>query len=179
MRELIYHVASTLDGFIARRDGSIDGFLETGEHVTDYLQSLKDYDTVVMGRKTYEFGYQYGLQPGQPAYPHMMHYIFSKTLGFDEPHGQVEVVREDEVDFVRDLKESVGPPIYLCGGGQFAGLMLRHQLIDQVILKLNPICFGNGVPLFGDTPTKIQLKPKCQVAYDNGVHLLRYQIVYP
>ena len=82
MRKLVYHVAMTLDNFIAHEDGSINGFapFAEGEHVADYLAQLQEYDTVLMGRATYEFGYQYGLEPGQPAYAHMKHFIFSKTL---------------------------------------------------------------------------------------------------
>ena len=62
MRKIKYHVATTLDGFIARRDHTVGGFVEAGEHVTDYLDSLKnDYDVVLMGRRTYEFGFQFGV----------------------------------------------------------------------------------------------------------------------
>src|SRR5262249_26567871 len=62
MRKLKYYVASTVDGFIGHEDGSVNGFLEQGEHVTDYLESLKTwFDVVLMGRKTYEFGFQFGV----------------------------------------------------------------------------------------------------------------------
>ncbi len=98
MRKIVYHVGMTLDNYIAHEDGSIGGFsnFAEGEHVTEYLESLKAYDTVLMGRATYEFGYQYGLKPGQPAYPHMQHYIFSKTLRFDAtPGARVKIVAKD------------------------------------------------------------------------------------
>ena len=86
MRKLVYDVATTLDNFIAHEDGSCDGFLSEGEHVTDYLARLAGYDTVVMGRRTYEYGYPYGVVPGQraPLYRHMRHFIFSKTLRFGD-----------------------------------------------------------------------------------------------
>jgi len=110
--------------------------------VIDYLESLKGYDTVVMGRATYEFGYQFGLQPGQPAYPHMKHYIFSKTLKFDTPPSpQVEVVDKDELEVIRCLKEEDGTDIYLCGGGAFAGFLAEHDQIDELRIKLMPYHF--------------------------------------
>src|SRR5262245_15165080 len=57
MRRIVYDVAASLDGFVSHSDGSVEGFLADGEHVTDYLQRLAGYDTVLMGRSTYEWGY--------------------------------------------------------------------------------------------------------------------------
>ena len=55
-RKLKYHVACTVDGFIAHVDHTVEGFVAAGEHVTDYSASLKsDYDIVLIGRRTYEY----------------------------------------------------------------------------------------------------------------------------
>ena len=179
MRKIVYHVATTVDHYICHEDGSIDGFLPDGEHVPDYLETLKTYDTVIMGKNTYTFGYAYGLQPGQPAYAHMMHYIFSKTLKFDGPtHKQVEIVRSDELNFVKALKMTEGSDIYLCGGGAFAGFLLDHELVDQVILKVNPVLFGKGIPLFGGSSKRVPLKLMDSKVYQNGVLLLTYDLEY-
>ena len=178
MRKLIYHVGATLDGFIAHEDGSAEGFIYEGDHVTDYTQSLESYDTVLMGKKTYEFGYQYGLQPGQPAYPHMKHYIFSKTLHFDSSvSDQVKVVDKNEVDFIKQLKAGQGTPLYLCGGGSFAGFLLEQGLIDELKVKLYPVLFGKGIPLF-ETKKEVKLALLDSKVYDTGVSLLTYQIHY-
>jgi len=56
MRKIIYHIAITLDGFIAHDDGSFDGFLPEGEHVADFLDSIKNYGAILMGKNTYEVG---------------------------------------------------------------------------------------------------------------------------
>ena len=102
MRKLVYYAACSLDGFIAREDGSFDFALPDGEHLQDLMRRFPEtfpghlrgtlgvtapnqcFDTVLMGRATYEWGYQYGLTPGALAYPHMRHYVFSKTLHFDD-----------------------------------------------------------------------------------------------
>jgi len=84
-------VAISLDGFISGPDEDITGFLSEGNGVSKYLDDLKDYDTVIMGRKTYEFEYKYGLEPGQTPYPHMKHYIFSNNLTLNDPDEKVEV----------------------------------------------------------------------------------------
>ena len=178
MRKIIYHVATTLDNFIAREDGSADGFLPEGEQVTEYLQQLQNYDTVIMGRKTYEFGYDYGLQPGQPAYPHMRHYIFSTTLKFDQPHEKVKVISTYSLAIIQQLKEEEGTPIYLCGGGNFAGFLLENELIDELWIKHNPIFFGKGIGLFGGCKKEIGLDLLDAKVYDTGVLLLKYSIKY-
>ena len=179
MRAIIYHVATSLDGFIAHPDGSTQGFLESGEHVTDYLNQLKDYDTTIMGRKTYEYGYAYGLSPGQPAYPHMKHYIVSDQLQFDQQHEQVQLIRKHEMlDTIHSLKEEIGSPIYLCGGGKLAKTLLEHQLIDELIIKLNPILFGSGIHLFDGSSCGFELKQLQKVSYDNGVQMLHYAMSY-
>ncbi|WP_421877594.1 dihydrofolate reductase family protein [Marinoscillum sp.] len=179
MRSIIYHVATSLDGFIAHPNGSTDGFLNSGEHVTDYLNQLKDYDTTIMGRNTYEYGYQFGLKPGQPAYPHMKHYIVSDTLHFDDCHEQVKVVRTHELlNTVQDLKNEIGSPIYLCGGGQLARFLMRNHLIDELILKQNPILLGTGIHLFDGCCEGLELTQCHRVDYENGVQMIHFQLHY-
>ncbi len=179
MRAIIYHVATSLDGFIAHPDGSTQGFVESGEHVTDYLNQLKDYDTTIMGRKTYEYGYEFGLSPGQPAYPHMRHYIVSDHLNFDDQHDQVHLIRKNELlKTIHSLKAEIGSPIYLCGGGQLAKTLLEQQLIDELIIKLNPVLFGSGIHLFDGSCCRFELKELQKVSYDNGVQMLHYAMSY-
>ncbi len=67
MPKIVYYVASSIDGFIAGVNDDISGFVPGGSGVEKYLSDLKSFKTVIMGRRTYEFGYQFGLEPGQPA----------------------------------------------------------------------------------------------------------------
>ncbi|XYI00260.1 dihydrofolate reductase family protein [Sorangium sp. So ce1128] len=177
MKKIVYDVAVTLDNFISHEDGSVEGFLMHGDHVTEYAERLKGYGTVVMGRKTYEWGYPIGLVPGKRAYPHMDHYIFSKTLRFDEG-AEVHVIDRDELAVLRRLKEGDGADIYLCGGGAFAGFLLDHGLVDQIVLKLNPILFGHGIRLFGESTRKVELALLESKPYTSGAALLRYDVKY-
>ncbi len=175
MRKLIYDVALTLDGFIAHEDGSIGGFAVEGEHVGAYMERLQGYDTVVMGRKTYEAGYAFGLTPGKRAYPHMEHYIMSKTLELGDD-AEVTVVRGDFVGTVKKLKQAEGGDIYLCGGGMLAGALLDHGLIDQLLVKLNPVIIGSGISLFGARTGQVAATLIDTETYDSGVVLLRYNL---
>jgi dihydrofolate reductase len=62
-RKIVYYVASSLDGYISGINDDISGFVATGNGVERYLADLAEFDTVIMGKNTYEFGYKFGLQP--------------------------------------------------------------------------------------------------------------------
>ncbi len=179
MRKVVYYVAITVDHYIAHEDESVDGFLAEGHHIPDYLNSLRDYDTVLMGKNTYEWGYRYGATPGEPSptYPHMMHYIFSRTME-NYQHERLQVVREDAGDFVRRLKQQDGGTIYLCGGGRLAGALVDAEVVDELILKVNPVVFGSGIPLFGNSKKGFALSLLDAKVYNNGVVFLHYAIAY-
>lgn len=185
MTELHYYIATTLDGFIAGPYGEADEsiFAYDGDLVSDFLESLKSYDTVLMGRKTYEYGYQYGMKPGEPSgvalasNPGMKHYIFSSSIDFTS-NEKVELIREDAAVFVRNLKQKPDKKIWLCGGGKLAGSLLKAKLIDKLILKINPVLIGKGIPLFGNYAHKTGLKLDEAKSYDGGIILSSYKINY-
>lgn len=177
MRKLIYHVGTTLDNFICQEDRSIGGFLGEGDHIPDYLESLKNYDAVLMGKSTYEFGYGYGLKPGMAPYPAMQNYVFSQSIKIDAAiDDRVTIVRGDSVSFIKDLKNTEGKPIYLCGGGIFASALLDHGLIDSLIIKLNPVLLGRGIRLFERSRRQVDLTLTDTKVYNSGVVLLTYLI---
>jgi dihydrofolate reductase len=99
-------------------------------------------------------------------------------LELDHSADNVFVIKEKPIEVIKSLKKETGTPIYLCGGGDFAGFLLEHQLIDELILKHNPVIFGKGIKLFGMSTAKIDLSLEQTKVYDNGVLLLTYQINY-
>lgn len=175
MRKIVYYVAVSLDGFISGPEGDISGFVPEGTGVDRYRKDLEAFDTVIMGRNTYEFGYQFGLKPGQPAYPNMMHYIFSNSLTFSETHDNVQVLPPN-MDLINKLKNESGSDIYLCGGGIFAGWMLDNGLIDLLKLKLNPVILGDGIPLFGSSKWKQKLVWIDTESFEDGIQLITYAL---
>lgn len=177
MRKIVYYVASSLDGFISGLNDDISGFVATGNGVEKYLADLANFDTVIMGRNTYEFGYKYGLQPGQPAYTHMKHYIFSNNLKFENPNPQVQVKGLDlsEID---KLKAEEGTDIYLCGGGQFASWLLENKKIDTLKLKLNPLILGEGIKLFGNSSSNYKFELVDSSVYENGLQLMTFDVIH-
>lgn len=177
MRDIVYYVASSIDGYICGPEGDISGFVQEGEGVNSYFSDLSQFDTVIMGRNTYEFGYRYGLKPGQPAYPGMRHYIFSNQLQIDDKDPAVEIVKPS-VEFIKTLKGESGKSIYLCGGGHFAGWMLENELIDTLKIKLNPLILNHGVPLFGSSKKTCKTTLTGSIKFDDGLHILTYQLNY-
>lgn len=175
MRKIVYYVASSLDGFICGLDEDISGFVGTGNGVEKYVADLANFDTVIMGRRTYEFGYKFGLKPGQPAYPHMTHYIFSDTLKFDnaDPKVQVKKIALQEIE---TIQRKEGSDIYLCGGGQLAGWLLDNRKIDILRLKLNPLILGQGVKIFGNSKQTYQTELLTTDVFDNGLQIMTFNI---
>lgn len=175
MHKLIYYVAVSLDGYIAGPKEDISAFTSSGSGVDQYLSDLMNFKTVIMGRKTYEFGYKYGLKPGQPAYPHMDHYIFSSSSKFQN----LDLAENVSIEFpsmenVKRVLETAETDVYLCGGGQFAGWLLDHGMIDQLKLKLNPIVLGDGVKIFGESKTQANWRLISRKSHDNGLEILTY-----
>lgn len=174
-RSLIYDVAVSVDGFIAGDGEDVSGFLFEGDHVEAYRERLATYDTVLMGRRTYEFGYRFGLPPGYLPYPTMRHLVFSRTL--DLPAGSpVEVIRDDALRIVDELKAGDGSDIYVCGGGTFAGWLMAQGRLDTVLLKVNPMLLGKGVPLLENMERRLKLVDI--TPYGSGVVLARYEVDY-
>ena len=176
MRKIVYYVATSLDGFIAGKNGDVSMFATQGEGVEQYTYDLESFDTVIMGRNTYEFGYQYGLKPGDPAYPNMEHFVFSNSMRLKNTSAQVRVVPL-EIDRLNQMKQQIGSDIYLCGGGMFAGWLLKQGMIDELKLKINPVMLGEGVRLFGDCTTPGRLKAVHAQSYDDGLQIITYSVI--
>lgn len=163
MRKLTYFIGATIDGYIAAPDGDFDFFMP---HVTeDFLPFLTTefaetlptpgraalgiadtpntrFDTVVMGRATYDPGLAMGLTS---PYAHLRQIVFSRSLT-TSPDPAVEVTDEDPLTLVRKLKQEDGLGIWLCGGAELAGRLMPE--IDELVVKQYPIVAGTGIPLF-------------------------------
>ena len=188
MRKLIYYVACTADGFIAKSDGSYDCFLNEGEHLADLAKEFPEtfpvhmhahfgvrldktrFDTVLMGRGTYDAGYKFGIAS---PYPHLKQFVFSRSMT-STPSADVELVRDHTVETVSDLKRHVGKDIWLCGGGDLATQLA--PLIDELILKVNPVVIGAGIPLFRGAIDPLKLSVLTRKVYASGYERVHYAV---
>lgn len=180
MRKIIYHIATTVDGFIAHENGSLEGLLMEGDHVPDFLESIKnDYDATIMGKNTYEFGFKFGAKPGEPSFSQfgLKNYIFAENASYPA-HPDIEYIAEKQAVYVKNLKETQGKDIWLMGGATLAHFLLQEKLIDELILKVNPVIFTNGLSLFKGNDIEVKLKNLRVKSYPNDAALLHYDIDY-
>ncbi|HYC87492.1 MAG TPA: dihydrofolate reductase family protein [Chryseosolibacter sp.] len=175
MRKIVYYVATSLDGFICGPGNDIGGFVPEGSGVAKYFADLAEYQTVIMGRNTYEFGYRFGLKPGEKAYQHMAHYIFSNSLKFDGHAPGVHIVPVLG-KHVERIKEESPSDIYLCGGGQFAGWLFDNGFIDTLKVKLNPLILGAGIRIFGESRKRVNIELRDTQRYDHGLQIMTYDL---
>lgn len=173
MKKIVYYVASSLDGYIAGVNDDISKFILQGQGVEKYQSDLAKFKTVIMGRKTYEFGFQFGLKPGQPAYPNMEHHIFSNSLKIDNLSESVKI-EKPSVDKVNEIRQNAKTDIYLCGGGEFAGWLLENGMIDQLKIKLNPIILGGGTKLFGSSTAHQSWELTHKESFPDSLQILTY-----
>lgn len=172
MSSLTYYVATSLDGFIAQKDGSFEGFEWDDDVVADFFSDLEKFGTVLMGRKTYEVG----LREGKTSpYPKMRQILFSRTMK-ESPDEAVELIQQDMPNFVKELKATSEKPIWLCGGAVIASTLMNEGLIDHVVIKLNPAAFGSGIPLFEETISLCKLALTNTKVYQCGIILLSYDV---
>ncbi|MBO6690308.1 MAG: dihydrofolate reductase family protein [Henriciella sp.] len=167
MHPIIYDVAVSIDGYIDGPNGDVSAFPEEGPIVEDYFARLANYTCAIMGRATYEFGYRFGLQPGENPYPHMRTFVFSNSIDFGVD-SDVEVIKDPIAEVISDLKREQTGPIYLCGGGKFSGAFLELGLIDIIRLKRAPIILSGDTQLFGGCRPKSPLICSETREYDNG-----------
>ena len=192
MPKLTYYVACSLDGFIAQTDGSHDGFCQNNEYLSELFADFPEtvptqfreamgiqadnqwFDTVLMGRKTYEVGLKEGVTS---PYTHLKQYLFSHSLSVS-PDKAVTLVSEDAIALVKSLKAESGKGIWLCGGGTLASTLFTAELIDSLIIKVNPFLMGKGISLFAEPVSQTALELMHTKQYAGGVLQLHYQVHY-
>jgi dihydrofolate reductase len=169
-RRLRYQVATSLDGFIAGPNGEYDWIVM--DPSVDFGALFKEFDTAVMGRRTYE---AIAAQGGGGAMPGLDVVVFSRTLPAAVRQG-VRIVNEDAPEVVAALKAKSGRDIWLFGGGALFRSLLDAGLVDTVEVAVVPVLLGAGIPLLPPgASTKLVLADQ-KVLPASGIVALSYSV---
>jgi len=166
------------DGFIARKDGAVD-WLDRPRPKGDYGMGdfFKSIDTILMGRKTYDFVVQF--QKEGQAVPSMggniRHYAFSRKPPKKVLEG-FEFVKEPIKKFTARLRAQKGKNIWLMGGGGIIASFLDEGEIDEFIISVIPTFIGEGIPLVAPKRRTVPLKLLSTKKFSDGVVRLHYAV---
>lgn len=165
----VLYVATTLDGYIASSDGSIEWLssLEMGGEDNGYTAFYETIDALIMGSITYE----QVLEFGDWAYPGKLSYILtSRNLLTDRS----DVMFVNTIDVVlEDIKRKGLKRVWIVGGGKVASSFMVKGLVDEYILTLIPIILGTGISLYQATSEQ-KLNLVKTKSYTSGAVELHY-----
>ena len=168
MRRVRLSVAMSLDGYIAGPDGESDWIVMDPD--IDFRALMGSFDTIFLGRKTYELTRQQGGGGGMPG---IETYVFSRTLHEKDCPGVV--LSEKPAEVVAALKAKPGKDIWLFGGGVLFGSMLELGLVDAVEVAVIPVLLGGGLPLLPSPAERANLRlTKHRVYEKTGTVSLEY-----
>ena len=176
------HMAASLDGFIARKDGSVD-WMETSDEFADgatmdpeFVEAfLKTIDCYVMGSRTYEtalsfeakgLGWSYGDKP--------TFVLTNREL--PRIRDTVQFYSGDLAQFVNGRLRPTFRSIWFVGGGVVCGECLRLGLADEVYYSILPILIGDGISFFEKLDRDVALHLEEVKAYKTGTVELRYEV---
>ncbi len=169
-RRLRYQVAASLDGFIAGPKGEYDWIVM--DPSIDFTALYKEFDTAVMGRKTYEV---VTAQGGNGAMPGLEVVVFSRSLP-PAAHKGVRIVADDPRDVVAALKRQPGRDIWLFGGGVLFRSLLDAGLVDTVEVAMCPVLLGDGIPLLPEGAKAKLVLTDQKILPASGIVMLSYSV---
>ena len=169
MRQLVYSVATSLDGFIAGPNGEID-WIDPNAGI-DFRALHCRFDTMLMGRRTYEVASTRGDLLRQTG---MQILVVSTTLDSAQQPG-ITILNTGLASAVHTLKTAPGKDIWLSGGGQLFRSLLTTGLVDSVQVAVFPVLLGAGTPLISQGRRAV-LKLNEYQKLPSGVLLLTYQV---
>ena len=195
MRRIVMFNHVTADGYFAGPDGNLDWVMSDEESDKESVRQFPDFDTVMLGRKTYDMFVAYWPKaldnPGGAADPHgakkpspevhaiavwlngAVKLVFSKTLK-NPTWNNTRVVREFEPRAIVDLKRQPGKHIMIFGSASIVAKLTEHQLIDEYRFLVSPVILGKGRKLLDDAAATLKLNPLEASPHRSGHVMLKY-----
>jgi dihydrofolate reductase len=160
----------SLDGYIAGPLGESDWIVMDPD--LDFNALFAAFDTILLGRKTYEATRQPGSEETMPG---MQSYVFSRTLRPDDCPGVI--VSDSPKDTINDLMSKAGKDIWLFGGGSLFRSLMELGLVNSVEVAIIPVLLGSGVPLLPPPANLARLKLMHHQVYEKtGTVRLEYSV---
>jgi dihydrofolate reductase len=186
MRKLKLQMQITVDGFVAGPNGELDWMTYNmdDDKLLEHINSITDSsDTILMGRKMTDgfVNYWTGVleNPESPEYAFarkMIDYpkvVFTKTLDKSAWPNTV-LATGDIVEEVNQRKNQEGKDLLVYGGAGFVSSLIKHNLIDEYHLFVNPVAIGRGMTIFREFAGKIKLKQVHAIPYECGITVHKY-----
>jgi len=175
-RNVVVHIATSADGFIARPDGDLEWL--TSRPAPDGFYGMNAFvrsiDTKILGRKTYEASLRLGAKFGSKD----RHIVFSRHGPPPDapPPSGVEFVSEAIGSFVSRLRAQPGKDIWLMGGGEIIASFLDEHAIDEFVISVVPVFIGDGIPLLARRHRHVPLDLHSTERFEDGVVQLHYRV---
>jgi len=161
----------SLDGYLSGPNGEVDWIVMDPE--IDFTGMMARFDTLLMGRGTFEAGQAMG---GGPAMPGVTSIVVSRTLR-QEDHPDLTIIAEDVGGAVSRLRAGPGKDIWLFGGGVLFRSMLDLGLVDIVEVAVIPVLLGGGIPLLPGRSEQTALRLVSSKVYEaTGTVWLEYAV---
>lgn len=176
MKKIKLYIAISLNGKIAKPDGSVD-WLESvpNPEKTDYGYSefYESVDTTIQGYNTYDQIIRWGIDF---PYKNTKNYVLSRNQKLTDTK-YVEFITENHIDFVKELKKQKAKDIWLIGGGKINTLLLNEGLIDEIQIFVMPIILRGGIELFELLPKETKLELITSKSYTSGAVEMKYKVI--
>jgi len=171
MKTIVY-IGTSLDGYIARKDGDLDWLVQFEDSVNDaYAEFIRKIDAVVIGRGTFEKVLTF------PSWPYGKK-VFVLSTGVkqipDKLRGKVTVLSMKPRALLDYLSNEGFSNIYVDGGKVIQGF-LREDCIDEMVITKAPVLIGSGIPLFGDLDHDLQFEHIQTKVFSNGLVMSHYK----
>lgn len=173
-RKIIVNIATSADGYIARRDGSLDWLTSRPAPKGFYglPKFSRSVDAKILGRKTFDVS----LTMGATFSANDVHYVFSRRPPPAAVPKGVQFVRESIPAFAERLRKKAGKNIWMMGGGEIIASFLDEGAIDEFIISVVPTFIGEGIPLLAPRHREVQLRLRASQSFADGVVQLHYDV---
>lgn len=171
-RKVILYIATSLDGYIAKSNDDLS-FLSLVEKEGEdygYADFIKSVDTVILGRKTYDW-----VMAQIPEFPHADKETYVITRAQRPSVGKTIFYSGDLKALVLRLKKEDGKNIFIDGGAEIVNALVKERLIDEFFISIIPIILGSGTRLFKDELPEQTLKLLKSHHFEKGLVQMHYK----